>query len=257
MISALGKRREDFTPEELEAYGRYCMNDTALTWKLFEIFAPQFSGKEIKLVDVTIRMHVEPRLALDVEVLRDSLEEIREAKIRALDQCIAVKDDLMSNPKFADVLRSLGVEPPMKISPTTGKETYAFAKKDEGLLELLEHPDIRVQAVVGARLKTKETLEETKTIRLIDVAENFDYLPVGLKYYGAEVSGRWSAGGDNGALQLQNVARESKIKEAIVAPLGYSIVGFDLSNIEVRVNPRCWTSRNRRCCNPAAQRSLP
>ena len=171
---------------------------------------------EIKLVDLTIRMHVEPKLELDVEVLRESLEEIREAKTRALDQCIADKDDLMSNPKFAEVLRSLGVEPPMKLSPTTGKETYAFAKKDEGLLDLLEHPDIRVQAVVGARLKTKETLEETKTMRLIDVAESLPSLPVGIKYYGAEVTGRWSAGGDNGALQLQNVARDSRIKEAIV-----------------------------------------
>ena len=61
-------------------------------------------------------------------------------------------------------------------------------------------------------------------------------LPVGLKYHGAEVSGRWSAGGDGGALQLQNVARDSKIKEGIVAPTGHKIVGFDLSNIEVRVN---------------------
>ena len=41
---------------------------------------------------------------------------------------------------------------------------------------------------------------------------------------------------DGGALQLQNVARESKIKNAIIAPAGYKIVGLDLSNIEVRVN---------------------
>lgn len=236
VINALGKRRGDFTPEELEAYGRYCTNDTDLTWKLFQVLAPSFNGTEMKLIDMTIRMHSEPRLSLDVNVLRESLEEIRIKKEKALEECGVAKEELMSNPKFAEVLKLLGVEPPMKTSPTTGKPTYAFAKKDEDLLALLEHDDIRVQTVVSARLQTKETLEETKTQRLIEVAERGEALPVGLKYYGAEVTGRFSAGGDNGALQLQNVARDSRIKEAIVAPLGYSIIGLDLSNIEVRVN---------------------
>ena len=33
-INALGKRRLDFTPEELAAYGYYCINDTEMTYKL-------------------------------------------------------------------------------------------------------------------------------------------------------------------------------------------------------------------------------
>lgn len=236
VVNALGKRRGDFTPEELAAYGVYCVNDTDLTWKLFQVLAPAFSGTEMKLIDMTIRMHSEPRLSLDINVLHESLEEIRIKKEKALEECGVAKEDLMSNPKFAEVLKMLGVEPPTKTSPTTGKPTYAFAKKDEDLLALLEHDDIRVQTVVSARLQTKETLEETKTQRLIEVAERGEALPVGLKYYGAEVTGRFSAGGDNGALQLQNVGQKSRIKEAIVAPMGYTIVGLDLSNIEVRVN---------------------
>lgn len=236
VLDALGKRREDFTPAELERYGEYCKNDTNLTWLLFQKLAPHFNGTEMKLIDMTIRMHSEPKLGLDLHILQESLEQIRIAKEKALIECGVDKEDLMSNQRFAEVLKMLGVEPPMKVSPTTGKPTYAFAKKDEDLLALLEHDDIRVQTVVSARLKTKETLEETKTQRLIEVAERSGVLPVGLKYYGAEVSGRWSAGGDGGALQMQNVARGSRIKEAIVAPLGYSIVGLDLSNVEVRVN---------------------
>lgn len=236
VITAIGKRREDFTEEEMERYMSYCRNDVDITYELFKKLAPRFTGKEMKLIDMTIRMHSEPKLSLDQRILEESLEEIRIKKEKALEECGVSKEDLMSNQKFAEVLKLLGVEPPMKVSPTTGKPTFAFAKKDEDLLALLDHDDIRVQTVVSARLQTKETLEETKTLRLIEVAERGDALPVGLKYYGAEVSGRWSAGGDNGALQLQNVARESKIKEAIVAPLGYSIIGLDLSNIEVRVN---------------------
>jgi DNA polymerase I-like protein with 3'-5' exonuclease and polymerase domains len=236
VVAALGKRLEDFTEEELKRYGEYCVNDVELTYELFKRLAPHFSKKEIQLIDMTIRMHSEPSLQLDKAVLEENLEEIRRKKEQALQDCGVNKEDLMSNNKFAEVLRGLGVEPPTKISPRTGKETYAFAKKDEELLSLLEHDDLTVQTVVAARLQTKETLEETKTIRLIETADVYPLLPVGLKYYGAEVTGRFSAGGDGGALQLQNIARTSRIKEAIVAPDGYVVVGFDLSNIEVRVN---------------------
>lgn len=237
VLNALGKRRLDFSESELEAYAGYCINDVELTYALLRLLAPRFNKTEIQLIDMTMRMFVEPVLLLDTAILRQSLNDIRFKKIQALQDCGVTKEELMSNNKFAVALENLGVAPPMKISPTTGKSTFAFAKKDEGLLALLEHPDIRVQTVVASRLQVKETLEETKTQRLIEVAERTGgKLPVGLKYYGAEVSGRWSAGGDGGALQLQNVARESKIKNAIIAPRGYKLVGLDLSNIEVRVN---------------------
>ena len=237
VINALGKRRLDFSKTEMDAYGDYCINDVELTYELLKKLAPKFNKTEIKLIDMTLRMFVETELELDAQVLSNSLTSIKFRKLQALQECGVTKEELMSNAKFAKALSDLGVDPPMKISPITGKDTYAFAKKDEALLALLDHPDIRVQTIVGSRLQVKETLEETKTQRLIEVAgRTGNKLPVGLKYYGAEVSGRWSAGGDGGALQLQNVARDSKIKEAIVAPAGCKIIGFDLSNIEVRVN---------------------
>jgi hypothetical protein len=58
---------------------------------------------------------------------------------------------LMSNDKFAEALRSLGVEPETKTSPATGAQTYAFAKSDPFMIALDEHPDLRVQALAGAR----------------------------------------------------------------------------------------------------------
>ena len=237
VMNAIDKHRVAFTEPEMRAYGEYCKNDVELTYEIFKRMAPSFNRDEIKLIDLTIRMFSEPGLLLDASILEASLTEIKFRKAQALQDCGVTKEELMSNNKFAEVLKNLGVDPPTKISPTTGKKTYAFAKKDEGLIALLEHPDIRVQTIVSSRLQVKETLEETKTQRLIEVADRTGgRLPVGLKYYGAEVSGRWSAGGDGGALQLQNVARDSRIKEAIIAPHGHKIVGFDLSNIEVRVN---------------------
>ena len=70
--------------------------------------------------------------------------------------------------------------PPMKTSPTTGKETFAFAKSDEAFKALLEHEDVRVQALVNARLGNKSTLEETRTQRFIDIAKR-GLLPVPVK----------------------------------------------------------------------------
>ena len=69
----------------------------------------------------------------------------------------------------------------MKISPTTGKQTYALAKADEGFKALQEHEDDRVQTLVNARLGNKSTLEETRT-------EVYKYgkrglLPVPVRYY--------------------------------------------------------------------------
>jgi hypothetical protein len=88
----------------------------------------------------------------------------------------------MSNQKFAEVLKGFGVDPPTKISATTGKPAFAFAKTDPGMKALLEHEDERVQAVAAARLGVKSTLEETRTERFIGISTRGDAFPVPLKY---------------------------------------------------------------------------
>jgi DNA polymerase len=135
----------------------------------------------------------------------------------------------MSNPKFAELLISLGVEPPMKESPANGKQTYAFAKSDEGFKELAQHPDERVQALVSARLGTKSTLEETRTQRFINISFRGE-MPVPLRYYAAH-TGRW--GGDD-KLNLQNLPRKGSLKQAITAPQGFTLIDADSSQIEAR-----------------------
>jgi len=232
VINALGKRRIDMINDgSLDAYGRYCINDVELTRKLFDKLAPHFDKTEIRLIDMTIRMHSEPSLQLDVDVLEDHLRTVRANKAMLLMQCLATRDSLMSNNKFAEILKGRNVMPPTKISKATGKLTYAFAKTDEGMKRLLEHPDPEVQALAAARVGTKSTLEETRTERFIDMAKSGGALPVPLKYYGA-MTGRWAAADKT---NLQNIPRGSKLKQAIVAPEGYRIVGADLSNIELRV----------------------
>jgi DNA polymerase len=117
----------------------------------------------------------------------------------------------------------------MKISPTTGKETYAFAKNDEDFKALLEHENSIVQAIVAARLGVKSTLEETRTERFIGIADRGP-LPVPLRYYAAH-TGRF--GGDD-KVNLQNLPRKSPLKKAIKAPPGYVVIDCDSSQIEAR-----------------------
>ena len=231
VVNALGKRRLDFSKAEMERYAGYCINDVELTYELFKRLAPHFHKIEQSLIDMTVKMHTKPQFLLDRDVLEAHLYEVRERKEALLDECGISKEDLMSNPKLGEVLKKLGVEPPTKISARTGKEAYAFAKSDEKFKALLEHEDERVQAVVAARLGVKSTLEETRTERFIAIQDTNGMLPVPLKYYGA-ITGRWAA---TDSINLQNLPRGSKLKQAIVAPEGHVIVGADLSNIELRV----------------------
>ena len=229
VVAALGKKRTDFTAADMAQYGEYCKNDAELTLKLFQIFSQDFDKSELKLIDLTIRMFSEPVLRLDSVGLEVHLKTVKETKEHLMNKMLIEKDDLMSNPKLAEVLEGLGVAPPRKISLTTGKETYAFAKNDEEFKALLEHPDAVVQAVVAARLGVKSTLEETRTARFMGIASR-GTMPVPLRYYAAH-TGRW--GGDD-KINMQNLGRNSPLKYAIKAPLGQMMIDSDSSQIEAR-----------------------
>jgi DNA polymerase len=197
--NALGKRRVGFTPEELAAYGRYCCNDTELTYKLFQKMVEGFPPTELKLIDLTLKMFTEPVLRLDALLLEQHLHEVRQKKEVLLASLFGSVEDeeekktnkksLMSNAKFAQLLIEHGVNPPTKISARTGKPTFAFAKTDQAMKNLLEHPDVGVQTLVGVRLGVKSTIEETRTERFLDIAQRGP-LPIPLKYFAAH-TGRW------------------------------------------------------------------
>ena len=229
VVNALGKGRLDFTAEELARYGDYCINDVELTYELFKRIGEGFPPVEFRLIDLTIRMFSEPVLALDKAALEAHLETVKAHKETLMVKLNYEKADLMSNPKLAELLEFHGVVPPKKISPTTGKETFAFAKNDEAFKALLEHENDQVQAIVAARLGVKSTLEETRTERFIGISER-GLLPVPLRYYAAH-TGRF--GGDD-KVNLQNLPRKSPLKKAIKAPPGYVIIDCDSSQIEAR-----------------------
>jgi DNA polymerase len=237
---ARGLRREDFPVAQLTQYGEYCKNDVELTYKLYNEMS-SFPTIEKRLIDITIRMFSDPLLELDVDKLELHLVEVRERKEKLFVEANITKEVLNSSAKFAELLIANNVRPPIKISPATGKDTYAFAKSDGEFMALLEHPNETVQALVAARVGAKSTLEETRTERFISIARRghiggaLRRLPIPLKYYAAH-TGRW---GGSDKVNLQNLPSRGteggKLKRCIVAPRGHVIIDCDSSQIEARV----------------------
>jgi DNA polymerase I-like protein with 3'-5' exonuclease and polymerase domains len=244
--NAMGKKRSDFSAEEMNRYASYCINDVDLTFKLFNVFlTDHFPQSELDLIDMTLRMYTEPVLRVNDALLVERLEEIKQEKstlLRGLMDLLdvgqeeEVRKKLASNPQFAAILKDFNIEPPMKVSPTTGKETYALAKNDEGFIDLLENGEAHIQQLCSVRLGTKSTIEESRIERFINIgARNKGLLPIPLKYYGAH-TGRW-AGAD--AVNFQNLPSRDKkkkaLKNSVVAPDGHVVINCDSSQIEARV----------------------
>ena len=80
VINALGKRRADFTSEDLSSYGDYCINDVDLTFGLFNRLSAKCPQAELDLIDMTLRMYTQPTLYVNDALLVERLEEVREEK---------------------------------------------------------------------------------------------------------------------------------------------------------------------------------
>jgi DNA polymerase len=223
---------EDISFEVEQELAQYCRHDTWLCEQVFARLLPDYPPKELRLIDLTLKMYTRPLLDLDKQMLADAIEEERTTREDLLQRLGVEEAALASNQKFAEVLKTLGVEPPTKQSKTTGEETLALAKNDALFQALLNSDDESVALVCEARLRVKSTSERTRAQRFFDIA-NRGALPVPLSYYGA-ATGRWTAA-KGSAINMQNLKRGSFLRKAIMAPEGYVVVAGDLSQIEPRV----------------------
>lgn len=181
---------------------------------------------------------------------------------------------IRSAAKFAVMLTHLGVEPPMKVSDAKTKTkraqlellmqqartveaqmeiqkrmdtelpvmTYAFSKTDLDFLALREHPDMRVQLLVNARLDHNTSIDRSRAERLLFFARQHKPIPIMLSAFNAH-TGRYTAGaadegGASDKLQFQNLSKrdpnKAKLRQAIKAPAGYKVVACDSSQVEAR-----------------------
>ena len=263
LIATKGKNLCDFSDDEIDEMRIYNAADVDQCYGLLLKLIPQTRREEVKLIDMTIRMLIEPKFKSDATLLANTLTEEGVRKKAMLIEAarkmdvyeIGMDDDeaasaaltvLSSAAKFAAFLRTIEVDVPTKVSPTTGKEIPALAKTDEGFLSLQEHDDPLVATAAAARLDAKSTILQTRIQAFMDAsnAHPEKKVPIPLKYYGADTTGRWSGWGYN----PQNLPRvnpynprpSDALRRSLIAPPGHKVVVADLSGIELRVNHFLW-----------------
>lgn len=175
----------------------YCKHDVYLCEQVFERLVKGYPAKELRLIDMTIKMYTQAQLVLDGPMLVDALHDEKEKREALLERLQVTDAVLASNDQFADALRKLGVEPPTKKKKPTTKTpkpigfNYAFAKTDAMFQAMLNGDNEDVSLLCEARLKVKSTTERTRAQRFLEISKR-GALPVPLSYYGA-ATGRWTA----------------------------------------------------------------
>jgi DNA polymerase III epsilon subunit-like protein len=231
-----------------DTYTAYAIHDAWLCEQIFLKLAAQFPKDEYAIHDMVVKCAVVPKFKLDADLLAMHASYIEAQKQGLLARCgLADRMSLMSNEKFAEALRTLGVEPPTKPSPATGLTTYAFAKSDPGMIELAEHENENVQALVAARVGHKSTIEQTRTEKLLRIAQlewpdySTGWCPIPLRYSGAHthrLSGDWGMNAQNWPRYTFYDDRPKEtglLRRAHCAPPGCQVVKRDASQIEARV----------------------
>ena len=223
LVKTLGVR--DLDPLLEQQLAEYCVQDVELLRRLYKRLSADLQatlgqvryGREMALIDLTVRMFTEPVLEVNADLLRDRLSELEAERAAALQSAGVDESVLMSNQQFGALLAAQGVDVPA-----------TFRKTESDFLELRDDP--RVGHLVRGRLAVKSVSELRRTEKFIGVAGR-GTLPMPLKYHGAH-TGRWS--GSDG-LNVQNLNRGSALRRCLQAPEGHVLVVVDSSQIEARV----------------------
>ena len=234
LVNAKGIR--DLDPKLNEQISKYCIQDVDLTYAIFNKMQQEFPQKELDLMDLTVRMFVEPKLTLDRASLYAHKIQMAENTAQKIEASSTTREILASQPKFAAFLETLGITIPTKKSPRTGKIIPAFGKNDSAYIQMCNlYPQHK--HIWEAREAVKSRLEETRAERMLESINSDGSFSVPLRYYAAH-TGRF---GGSEKINLQNLPRESKIRECITAPGDKFLYMADLSNIEARM--LAWLAR--------------
>ena len=270
---------DDFTPEERAFFIQYCKDDAGQCYQNAQDMLPYMTPDALRFMSITARMATEPSFVLDEDLLLEYLSDLDAAADKARQELMAMFSfqtnadmlaALRSADKFADMLRSLGVEPPLKESaaktktkreklqlaadagrPGAAEElenmqpvmTYAFSKTDVDFVLMQDHPDPRVALLVRTRLQLNSSIDRSRAETLLKFARMHKPLPIMLGAWLAH-TGRYSAGASADAgtktdkLQFQNLSKRDpskrKLRQAIKVPKGKVVVACDSAQIEAR-----------------------
>lgn len=270
---------DDFKPEERAFFIQYCKDDARQCYQNALDMLPYMTPDALRFMSITARMATEPSFVLDEDLLLEYLSDLDAAADKARQELMVMFSfqsnadmlaALRSADKFAGMLRSLGVEPPLKESaaktktkreklqlaadagvPGAAEElenmqpvmTYAFSKTDVDFVLMQDHPDPRVAMLVRTRLQLNSSIDRSRAETLLKFARMHKPLPIMLGAWLAH-TGRYSAGASADAgtktdkLQFQNLSKRDpskrKLRQAIKVPEGHVVVACDSSQIEAR-----------------------
>ena len=154
----------------------YCAHDVFLCEEIFKRLVAGYPASELRLIDMTLKMYTEPVLQLDKLMLVNAIEEEREMREELLTRLGVTDAALASNGQFAELLRTLNVEPPTKKKKPTVKTphpkgvNFAFAKTDAMFQAMLNGDNEDVALLCSARLKVKSTTERTRAQRFLEIS---------------------------------------------------------------------------------------
>lgn len=228
----------DLPPHLLKELARYNGDDVYHTMLNYRALRPAVPDSEMHVIDMTLRMYTEPTLHLNDDRVAALLDKEVSKKQSAFEAAEVSVTGPGGQERLIAKLEELGVEIPMKNSPTAAKRgevkmVPALAKSDLEFKALQQHADPRVRALVEARVRAKSAQIETRARRVLGYAG--DRLPIYLKYWAAR-TGRWG-GGDR--VNWQNLPRRgdgAELRRALLAPPGHKLIVSDASQIEARLN---------------------
>jgi len=211
--------------------GNYCIQDVLLTHLSYRKMLKEFPTNELLMINMLAEMFCKPVIKLDKPLLENHLLTILKEKQKLIDASGTTKEVLASNPQYANLIEAHGVKCPMKVSPATGKPTYAFAKGDLPY-QKFQKDNPQLAHLFRARQAVKSTIEETRCERFINIANVANNkMPAALKYSAAHTH---RLGGSD-KTNLQNLPRGGVLRLALRAPKKQVILVRDLSNIEARI----------------------
>lgn len=264
VISDGKKWPDQFTKAEQEDFKRYCCEDVEQCRDNFYSMLQYFKGKPDQFTELltfatmTAKMATEPKLVIDRGILEayiDRLDAEAEASRKELSELFhfASTEDMLkavrSSGKFCEMLRALGMEPPMKPSERKtatlkakleferetavmkGEDTTelgeqiadlvdhpvmspALSKNDLEFTALRDHPDPRIALLVDTRLEHNSSIQRSRAVSLLKFADGVTPVPVMLNALKAH-TGRYSAGvseGKSDGLQFQNLSKRDASK---------------------------------------------
>ena len=270
---------DDFKTEARMFIIQNSKDDAGQSYQNAQAMLPYMTPDALRFMSITARMATEPSFVLDEDLLLEYLSDLDAAADKARQELMAMFSfqtnadmlaALRSADKFAGMLRSLGVEPPLKESaaktktkreklqlaadagrPGAAEElenmqpvmTYAFSKTDVDFVLMQDHPDPRVALLVRTRLQLNSSIDRSRAETLLKFARMHKPLPIMLGAWLAH-TGRYSAGASADAgtktdkLQFQNLSKRDpskrKLRQAIKVPKGKVVVACDSSQIEAR-----------------------